>query len=91
MQQQINLLNHKIDELEKQNQILDCTWRYTKNSPLANYNSITLSLTKYFICGIIRLLSASSVRKEVERMEYIISFVLSVMASVVGCYICKWL
>ena len=25
MQQQINLLNHKIDKLEKQNQILDCT------------------------------------------------------------------
>lgn len=25
MQQQINLLNHKINELEKQNQILDCT------------------------------------------------------------------
>ena len=25
MQQQIHLLNHKIDELEKQNQILDCT------------------------------------------------------------------
>ena len=41
--------------------------------------------------GIIKLLSASSVGKEVERMEYIISFVLSVMASVVGYYICKWL
>lgn len=34
--------------------------------------------------------SASSVRKEVELVEYIISFVLSVLASVVGYYICKW-
>ena len=35
--------------------------------------------------------SASSVRREVELMVYIISFVSSVMASVVGYYICKWL
>lgn len=36
-------------------------------------------------------LSALSARKEVERMEYIISFVLSVMASVAGNCISKWL
>ena len=35
------------------------------------------------------ILSASSVRKEVELMTYIISFVVSVMASVVGNYISK--
>lgn len=42
------------------------------------------------IC-IINVLSALSARKEVEFMTYIISFVLSVAASVVGYYICKWL
>ena len=36
-------------------------------------------------------LSASSVRKEVEHMGYIVSFVVSVMASIVGYYICKWI
>jgi len=41
--------------------------------------------------GIIKLLSASSVRKEVELMVFIITFVSSVLASVVGYYICKWL
>ena len=37
------------------------------------------------------LLSASSVRKEVELMAYIVSFVISVAASVAAYYICKWL
>ena len=35
-------------------------------------------------------MSASSVRKEVELMEYIITFVISVAASVAGYYVCKW-
>ena len=40
---------------------------------------------------IINSLSALSARKEVERMEYLITFVLSVAASVAGNYIRKWL
>ena len=36
-------------------------------------------------------LSASSVRKEVESVNVLISFVVSVAASVVGYYICKWI
>ena len=35
-------------------------------------------------------MSASSVRKEVELMEYIVNFVISVAADVIGYYICKW-
>lgn len=30
-------------------------------------------------------------RKEVTYLEYIIAFLISVLASVVGYYICKWL
>ena len=45
---------------------------------------LTLSAPRAII-----ILSASSVRKEVELMTYIISFVVSVMASVVGNYISK--
>ncbi len=40
---------------------------------------------------IIAVLSALSERKEVERMEYLISLILSVMGSVVGNLITKWL
>ena len=36
-------------------------------------------------------LSASSVRKEVDLMTLVTSFVISVAASVAGYYICKWL
>lgn len=36
-------------------------------------------------------MSASSVRKEVELMAIVTSFVISVAASVVGYYICEWL
>ncbi len=36
-------------------------------------------------------MSASSVRKEVELVAYVASFVISVVASVVGYYICKWI
>lgn len=35
--------------------------------------------------------SASSVRKEVELMEYIVSLIISVMAGVICHYISKWL
>ncbi len=41
--------------------------------------------------GIIKLLSASSVRKEVERMNYLISFVVTITARIVGYFVCKWL
>ena len=40
------------------------------------------------IC-IINVLSALSAREEVERMEYLIAFILSVVASVTGNYINK--
>lgn len=36
-------------------------------------------------------MSASSVRKEVEGMEYILSFVTSILARIAGYYVCKWL
>ncbi len=36
-------------------------------------------------------LSALSARKEVEHMDSIISFVLAIVARVVGHLICKWL
>lgn len=36
-------------------------------------------------------LSASSVRKEVELVEYIVSLLISVIAGVISYYICKWL
>ena len=36
-------------------------------------------------------MSASSVRKEVELMAILISFLVSLAASVVAYYICKWL
>lgn len=39
----------------------------------------------------IYLLSTLSSRKEVFPVEYIIAFFISVAASVVGYYICKWL
>lgn len=42
------------------------------------------------ICIII-ILSALSARREVERMDYLIAFILSVVASVTGNYINKWL
>lgn len=48
------------------------------------------TLTAKRIDGII-LGSALSARKEVEALAYIISFVISVAASVIGYYICKWL
>ena len=35
--------------------------------------------------------SYSFQRKEVTYLEYIIAFLISVLASVVGYYICKWL
>ena len=54
-------------------------------------NTKTHFLTNYAKPDTIRPLSASSARKEEELLEYIISFVLSVMASVVGDYVCKWL
>ena len=37
------------------------------------------------------LLSTLSSRKEVSLMEYILAFLISVLASIVGYYICKWL
>lgn len=49
-------------------------------------NTLTIKITSSILNK-----SASSVREEVELMVYIISFVSSVMASVVGYYICKWL
>lgn len=45
-------------------------------------------LTKY---DILIILSASSAGKEVETVEYITTFVLSVMAGIVDHYLCKWL
>ena len=44
--------------------------------------------TKY---DIIFILSASSERKEVKKLEYFINFVLSVMADIIGYFIRKWL
>lgn len=37
------------------------------------------------------LLSTLSSRKEVSLMEYILAFLISVLASIAGYYICKWL
>ena len=42
------------------------------------------------MCAIMHT-SASSVRKEVENLDYILSFVLSVTARIVGYFVCKWL
>ena len=41
--------------------------------------------------AIIRLLSTPSQWKEVTQMEYIVSFLISVVAGVTANYICKWL
>ncbi len=35
-------------------------------------------------------LSASSVRKEVGNVEYIVALLISVVAGVISHYICKW-
>ena len=51
---------------------------------------VVFSLTGVGICGIIGK-SASSVWKEVGYMEYILTFFISVAASVVSYYICKWI
>ena len=42
-------------------------------------------------CDIIGLLLTLSSRKEVSVLELLVSFIISVIASVVGYYICKWL
>ena len=56
---------------------------------LPAYRTIIAKNLRFY--AIINTLSALSARKEVEIMDYILSFVLSVAASVVGYYICKWL
>ena len=48
-------------------------------------------LTKLARLCIIMILSALSAGKEVESVEYILSFVMSVMARIVGYYAFKWL
>ena len=48
-------------------------------------------LTKFSSHGIILSLSASSARREVETMNYIAAFVISVAANVVSNCISKWL
>ncbi len=40
---------------------------------------------------IIIILSASSDGKEVEALEYIFTFLVSVMAGITSNYLCKWL
>ncbi|WP_227149193.1 hypothetical protein [Lacrimispora sp. 210928-DFI.3.58] len=39
----------------------------------------------------IKMLPTLSSRKEVMSVDYIVTFLISVLASVAGYYICKWL
>lgn len=48
-------------------------------------------MTKFVTNGIIITLSASSARREVETVSYLVSFLISVMANVVSNCISKWL
>jgi hypothetical protein len=48
-------------------------------------------LTRLSKNDIMTILSALSAREEVERVKYIISFVVSVMARLVGDRLSKWL
>ena len=63
----------------------------TKNNLQVKLFSFLDIYNSLFACDIIFKLSTLSSRKEVFQLHYIISFILSVAASVVAYYICKWL
>ena len=46
---------------------------------------------KLFAIYVIIYMSASSVRKGVLHVDYILSFVVAIVARIAGYYICKWL
>ena len=55
------------------------------------YSSDFWRFTRLTPCAIMSLLLTLSSRKEVRILELLVSFIISVIASVVGYYICKWL